>query len=961
MALPQDDPGAILKDALAPQQNAELAATSAMPVDPLQSDMIPPPDILSGPSTTQVDEPIKVAGMIDTIMKAAGNRVLQAEKKILPALKDEPVQMIGDHFVAKPLEQSEMDTLAAAAGGDYAKGINWQRITSNIQNGSLEPHVDTLRTMFDDMFEADRRGTLNFEALREKTKAKGADHYVSLWLKHPIGEGAAPEDILGGLEAAFSLSMENEAAWRAAKAVTDPEARTEAMNRAAAQSAIEAVMYSKISAAGSEAGRSLYVLSQASKFAAFDPASRGGEIAKLFNATDTKDIEYIGDAYLSLKDPDARQNFLKQGILSRSMDVMAEVYINSLLSNPKTHIVNIAGNTAFMATRILETALAGGIGAGRSAITGSTDRVYAREALAQLQGIKDGWLDALIVAGKTFTSEEGADIASKIDTRSRRAIGNNGDLADIYGEFRNGNAMAGAVNTLGVSIRMPGRFLLAEDEFFKGVGYRMFLHGEAEKSAMRVYDEVIAQGRPVNDALAAAGIERNRILTDPPETVIKTARDAAKEMTFQKGFEPGGFLDSMNSVLSHPIAKLFVPFFKTPTNISRAVLERSPIQFVNPAFYRTLAAGGRDADMAMAKVALGSSIMGAFAYKAMGTDDDSVIINGNGPSDPQAQDAWKRKGFLPYSISVKQDDGSYRSYTYSRFDPMSGVLAMAADFAYYAQHESDGKVLDDLATAATLSISNYMFDQPMAQGMSKLAAAFTIQDPKQKSEEILKIIGEAAGSGVGSFIPGNSALGAEITRQQDPVRRNTMLPEKGLFNEDPTQLPAFVKGFYMALQKAKAQNPFFNKDLPPAINEWAEPIQMTDGSAWNFMSPIKIQDTKFTPVDDEILRLGGGVSRTPKKISGVELNAVQYNRLLTVANQMDAFGRMPGDKGYDESKTMLPTLMTLISSKPYQAELPTKDDQQQALSNVIGQFRSAARQKLLQEDPYLAAKVAAQQ
>jgi len=75
-------------------------------------------------------------------------------------------------------------------------------------------------------------------------------------------------------------------------------------------------------------------------------------------------------------------------------------------------------------------------------------------------------------------------------------------------------------------------------------------------------------------------------------------------------------------------------------------------------------------------------------------------------------------------------------------------------------------------------------------------------------------------------------------------------------------------------------------------------------------------------------------------------------------NSLDEYGGLPGDKGYDETTTMLPMLMKFISSEEYK-NLPTKNDQIEKLHAAVSQYRSAARKVLLEEDPYLAAKVAA--
>lgn len=965
MALPSDDAAALLKEAKKPGDQLNLAAETAAPVNPESSLEVLPPDLASPPDSIELKDPVQVAGVGKEILKGilgkAEKRVLEAEKKVLPKLKDDPVQFVGQGdkktLLVRPLEQDEIDRIGSAFGGEYTKGINLPKIADDMELPSLGEYLSRLKDANAGLFEELRRGTLNMDALLEKAKDKGVDSVIFDALKRRPGQTVNAEQVVSEILAAVSLTKETQGAWLKVQGITDPVAKEAAQRRAMQLMSMEGELYAKTSAAGSEAGRVLYALSQSEKLAGVDLAGRAEQLHTLFSAETAQDIEYLGQAYMSLPNPAARAAFVKQGWIAKSMDVMSEVYINSLLSSPVTHIANIAGNAMFMATRVAESMVAGGIGNIRSAVSGTNDRAYFREAIAELNGIKDGWKDALIVGGKTLVTETPSDIMSKLETRNRRAIGTTGDPAEIYNEFRQGNYVAGAVNLVGVSVRMPGRFLLAEDEVFKGIGYRMSLHKEAETRSIKAYETAIEAGKTPDEAIKLAGQTKQDILNNPPESVIKDAKAAAKEMTFQKDLD--GFMGDAAQAMSHPIAKLFVPFFKTPANIAGAILERSPIQMVNPSFYKTIAAGGRDADIAMAKVATGSMIMGSFAMMASGTETDgNVIINGAGPSDPTARKAFERKGLLPYSISIKQDDGTYQSITYNRFDPVSGLLGMAADFAYYAQHEGNGKVLDNLGIAATMSIANYMAEQPMLQGVQEIAAVLQTQDKHEMAVKLLKLLGNKAGDAVFSFAPGTGALPAAIARHNEIWQKNTMVPAQGLFGEDVTQLPEMMQGFYEALQKAKSQNPYFNPQLPPKLNEWGEKIQVADGTAWDFMSPVKIRNSKYNPVDDEMMRLGKGISPTEKKISGVELNADQYNRHIILNNTLDEYGRLPGDKGYDENTTLLPMLMHFISSEEYKS-LPTKNDQIEKLHNVVSQYRSAARKILLEEDPYLAAKVAA--
>ena len=907
-------------------------------------------------------EPIQVAGL-GGVAKALQKATAAAEKRVLPPIGDEPIQKVGGSLLVREASDDEVQALATVTGEGYKKGINFPRIVDNLEGYDLEDHLARLMEANKELFKRAKRGILNIDALKIMAEENGLDSMVTEWLKRTPGSGDTAEKLLGGMMAAIQLSSETRSAFTAAKAMPVGPERDAALARAKQLMTIEANLYANLSGAGSEAGRTLYMLSAAPKVLEGENiAQRADELINLFGADNAQDIEYLGDLYLALPDNRSRSQFVQQGLGAKSMDVAIEVWINSILTAPTTHMVNIAGNSVFMANRTLETAVAGMIGRLRSGVgIGGKDRVRVREALAQLEGIRLSFKDALLVSGKTLFTEDPSDIVTKIDVRQRRSIGTSGDPRVVLEQIKKGEAGAAAVNVLGISARMGGRFLLAEDEFFKGMGYRSALHQMAFMRGADMYDAMIDAGKTVDEAKAAAAEEHARILSNPPKGLVEDARSAAREMTFQ-GDLPG-FWGDLQVPLSHPIAKLFVPFYKTPTNVMKETMKRSPLMLAYPGFYKKLAAGGREADMALAQVSTGSMIMGAFAYTAMGldTENNDVIIMGSGPSDRRAQDAMQRKGIQPFSVNFKQEDGTYQSITYSRFDPISGMLAMAADFAYYAQYEDDVAILDQLSTAAVLGISQYAMDMPFLQGVQELSRVFTHPDPKVRVEQFMEMMGQKGTEAVLSLAPTVSSFSAGIERIGDPAMSSPMLPEAGLLGEDPTQLPAFMRGFYTALQKAKGRNPFFSDTVEPKLNLWGEVMMAGEGEGWEFISPVRIKDTKFAPVDDELMALGGGVAMNPKKVDGVLLNAKQYNEWLTIQNTYDGANNLfPGDPGYDASQTLIPQLMNFIDSADYQA-LPTKADKLSFINNIVGQYRSAALKILRMRDPYLDAKINAVQ
>ena len=95
----------------------------------------------------------------------------------------------------------------------------------------------------------------------------------------------------------------------------------------------------------------------------------------------------IASSFLTLK-PYQAGKFAEEGFFKRSIDAWSEVWVNSLLSSPITHFVNISANFGFNVLRIGEQ----GIAATLNKIPGlsSPDGVQFNEVLAQIYAIRDG-------------------------------------------------------------------------------------------------------------------------------------------------------------------------------------------------------------------------------------------------------------------------------------------------------------------------------------------------------------------------------------------------------------------------------------------------------------------------------------------------------------------------------------------------------------------------------------------
>lgn len=906
---------------------------------------------------------VQVASIAGKVGRFFGERVAKAEKTVIPGLADEPIQEIGGRFVIREMPEDEIENINAAMGGDYIKSLNLPAISEGMGDADMADWFAQFKTANAELIEDARRGTLNIEALVGLAEEIGADEITERILRRKPRQALNPEEMVGGVFAVRAAFMKTRELFEAAHAMPEGVEKQLAYSKWARMLTMTQRLAINVSGGGSEAARTTYAMGALQKTLDMPGIQ---EIADDFNRILGPDgpetLEHLGILYSALPTTRSKNKFMAEAgsALNRGMDVISEIWINSILSLPVTHAVNIAGNASFMTLRILETFAAAGVGKVRSAITGDTDYVRVSEGLAQLKGISDSWLDALLVAGKTLKTEEAAG-ATKIDVRRMQAIGSTGDLGEIAGMWREGNVSAALLNTVGSSMRLGGRFLLAEDAFFKGMGYRMALRTEAEIASSSAYDAAIRAGKSKEEASILAAQEKVSVLTKPNETIKRRAIQQSEIGTFQGDLN--GFLGQVQGAMSHPLAKIIVPFFKTPTNVMGETLIRSPIQLANPDFYRTIAAGGRKADLAIARVGVGSAIMSTFAMLASGehSEDGDMIIMGSGPPKPAERQALARKGIQPYSVNFANYDengvfdGTYTSVTYSRLDPVSGILAMAADFAYYANYEDDQSKIEALAMAATVGMQEYMMQLPLLQGVEELATILTSSDRQLRGTQLQEFFARKLTETGLAVIPGTSSFSAGISRQIDPTVKSTMLPEEGFFGEDVTELGAFGRGFYTELQRMKARNPFFSDAVEPKLNLWGEEIRAGSGEAWEFWSPIRIQDTVYTPLDDEILRLGQGIKMPSKKQNNILLNASQYNRMIVLMNEADDYGLMPEDDGYTPGQTLKDVLTDLIQDEDYLGA--EREVQHELFSTMVSAKRRAARDMLFEEDDTLKYKL----
>lgn len=483
----------------------------------------------------------------------------------------------------------------------------------------------------------------------------------------------------------------------------------------------------------------------------------------------------------------------------RFQDKMVELWINSLLSGPQTHAVNITSNTLTAMAQIPEHAAAAMVGKARQAFASQQlDRVLGSEIGARAFGLIQGAKEGARLFAQSVRTGEPSDLVSKVESQGMKAI------SGVKGEI----------------VRIPTRLLTAEDEFFKGIARRMELNGLAVRKA---------HGEGLKGAAAKSRIAE--LVANPPDEMFEQSMDYARYLTFQRKL---GDTASKGSAItqSHPWLKLFLPFIRTPTNLLKFAVERSPVAPLLKEWRTDFAAGGARRDLAIAKAAVGTG-MGALVYQLA----QDGYITGSGPADQGAKALKRADGWQPFSIRIGD-----KFVSYQRLDPFSTTLGIAATLADLGEHMTD-KQRDRVTTLFVASVMQNLASKTWLSGLSSITEA--IADPDRYAGNLTERLGGSIAIPTGV---------AQIARTLDPIQRE-------------------VNGLVEAI---KARVPGLSQSLEPKRDVWGQPIEKEGGIGPDILSPLWTSTAKNDPVNKALLAAGAHIGKPSRSVGDREMTAEEY-------------------------------------------------------------------------------------
>jgi len=452
------------------------------------------------------------------------------------------------------------------------------------------------------------------------------------------------------------------------------------------------------------------------------------DLSKKGNKEATRKLKYITKKLQAAKgNPEAMREMARRDFPRKALEINNELFINAILSGPQTHAVNVVSTALNTLVRPFDQSVGSLIkGDMTGFMRGGKELFY----LAQSSG------DSLKAMVKAFQVEDNIiNPSSMVDDRA--------EAAKRFRIRMDGPGwIPSLVNFAGTAIRLPSRFLLSEDEFFKQINFRAYVKATAWENGVKAgrtgeglknyVEEQFEKTIEIVNKNSMANVKDQNIID-----LYEEAQQYAAEVTFTNDLPQSSFGGDFQTFINkHPSARIFFPFVRTPVNLLKNLGRRTVITAPAMEEYRQALKSSNPSIAAKARGELATGSMlwitaGAAAF-SISDDFSEIAITGGGPRDFDLLNQKRQTGWQPYSFRFLQkdengepiigDDGrpKYKYISYQRLDPWSSFLSISADMAQIAG-QLDYQDRQDLATVAVTALSRNITNKTYLQGITELA------------------------------------------------------------------------------------------------------------------------------------------------------------------------------------------------------------------------------------------------
>jgi hypothetical protein len=545
-------------------------------------------------------------------------------------------------------------------------------------------------------------------------------------------------------------------------------------------------------------------------------------------------------------------------------------WVQGLISGIITHTKYLAANELFALTQHgIETPLAAALGKIKqvAGVANDGDKVLFGEAGAGLWGHFAAVPDAVRAAYRAvrydiaLPTENEAAVYNAIVKRNEELKARGEKPEPIPPLLRRANEAAGLPSqrpeiftregggalgqAAGTVLGLPGRSAKGIHTFFRILG---------EQSSMRAqaYRKAINEGASPGDALFQ---RQAQITANATEAMQRKAVEDGYYSTFM-GETSEGAKRFQRWAKNSTIGKWVFPFTHIPRAILAADLERVPgLNMLNENVRNNVLGrnGGIAQDTAIARMVLGSSVLGYFAMKYM-----NGTATGDYPTDPKDRDNWKLTGKIPNSVLIGNT-----WYSMNKFGPAGSIANLGANVGAVVKELQSGD--DDAMSKATWKATEAAYHLVGDEvGFQSLANFFEAMQDENKAASI-------AATTVSTAVPFSSLLG-QTASVHDPYMR---------------QVKTFLDGL-------KYRIPGERETLLPKRDWSGEPVPNPQAG-----SIIRQRQVNADPVDNEMAALGIHPAPPQDRIGTVKLPPNLYDRYQTLAGplaraQLETFVQQPG-------------------------------------------------------------------
>jgi len=746
--------------------------------------------------------------------------------------------------IGRRLTEAEREALQVAQKfldtGDldkYAANINLERIAAGEDVKTLiaetaQTHATTI--------EAIRRGAISNEQLQAMANDLNMTPEKFIEMTQRPGTIVNAENMLAGRQLMVDSSVETVAAANLYKANPTPENLAKFLQSAD----LSTRLVKAVSGPTAESGR---LQQQFNIIVPGEDRARALRFALEKNPELRQDAEAMSAMVSSLEDPAAVREMLRRiraaerGKPITTIEKFVEAWKAGLLTGLRTTTTNLTSNFLTNLMAIPTDIAASGIGKARNLVFGGEDAASMTGAFSRIYSLFWSSNDQLGAWGNFMESMRTAETPEVFGRRT---------------EFEMENAIGGK---LGEVVRIPFRFLTAQDAFFKSLAGRQELTALGWDALQKLpnYRDMSLQDR-------VAWV--NNFVRTPPKDAMEQAVAQADYMTFNK--ELGKLGRSFQAVLErYPAAQFIVPFLRTPVNIVKYGFEHTPLVAFNPS-YRNLR--GKELDRAIAKASMGS----AFMLSMYGMAQEG-IITGAGPQDPAELATLKATGWQPYSIKIGD-----KYYSYERAQPIAMLMGIAADMQYLTdQIPQTASARDIMDAKGALNAQDLYVNYGIHIFMENIVnSTFTLQinnlveslnDPSGNKWE--NLVNSLAGSAVPNIV-------GDVARAMDPVVRRPDGPAEAI----------------------QARIPGMSQEVTPA-RDWTGRERTRDyGPVAQMISPSLPSTQTEDKAIREVARIGYRMPMVPKTYGNVELSGEQRDLFAKVAGQFryNNISRVVNSPGY---------------------------------------------------------------